>query len=94
MTTEQKVDLVAGVQETYGLAPVFEAVELPRSTWYYHQKEKVSYQAKYTHLHPLLEKIARQHPEYGYRRTTQELARLIKKPSTTRSFSSYTASGN
>ena len=42
MTTEQRVDLVAEVQEAYGLAPALKAVALPKSTWYYHQKEKVS----------------------------------------------------
>lgn len=73
MTTKQRVDLVEKAQEEYGLAPALKAVELPKSTWYYHQKEKVSYAAKYAHLRPLLEKIARQHPEYGYRRTTKEL---------------------
>jgi putative transposase len=73
MSTKQRVELVAEVQEAYGLAPALKAVELPKSTWYYHQKEKVSYEAKYAHLHPLLEEIARRHPEYGYRRTTQEL---------------------
>lgn len=72
MTSEQKVELVAETREAFGLAPALAAVELPKSTWYYHQ-EKVSYAEKYAHLHPLLEKIARQHPEYGYRRTTKEL---------------------
>ncbi len=79
MTTEQKVELVAEVQEAYGLAPALQAVELPKSTWYYHQQEKVSYETKYAHLHPLLEKIARRHPEYGYRRTTQELRNTYRK---------------
>ncbi len=79
MTTEQRVELVAEVREEYGLAPALKAVELPKSTWYYHQKEKVSYEAKYAHLHPLLEKIARRHPEYGYRRTTKELRNTYRK---------------
>jgi hypothetical protein len=79
MTTEEKVDLEAEVQEEYGLVPALQAVELPRSTWYFHQTEKVSYQAKYAHLHPLLEKIARRHPEYGYRRTTKELRNTFRK---------------
>ena len=73
MTSEQKVELVAGTRAAYGLAPALEAVELPKSTWYYHQEKKVSYAEKYAHLRPHLEKIARQHPEYGYRRTTKEL---------------------
>jgi len=79
MTTEQRVDLVAEVREEYGLALALQAVELPKSTWYYHQQEKVSYETKYAHLHPLLEKIARRHPEYGYRRTTKELRNTYRK---------------
>ena len=73
MTTEQKVDLVNDTWEEYGLMPALETVELPKSSWYYHRKEKVSYAEKYVHLHPHLEEVARQHPEYGYRRTTEEL---------------------
>jgi putative transposase len=73
MTTEQKVDLVNDTWEEYGLMPALEAVELPKSSWYYHRKEKVSYAEKYAHLHPTLEEVARQHPEYGYRRTTEEI---------------------
>lgn len=73
MTTRQKVDLVTDTREEYGLMPALEAIELPKSSWYYHRKEKVSYAEKYAHLHPTLEEIARQHPEYGYRRTTEEL---------------------
>ena len=52
MTTEEKVALVEGVWETYGLAPALAAVELPKSTWYYHQNEKVSYEEKYAYLLP------------------------------------------
>jgi hypothetical protein len=40
-------------------------IELPKSTWYYHQNEKVSYEEKYAHLLPDLEAIALEHPEYG-----------------------------
>jgi putative transposase len=73
MTTEQKVALVEGVWETYGLAPALAAAELPKSTWYYHQNEKVSYEEKYAHLLPDLEAIALEHPEYGWPRVTVEL---------------------
>jgi transposase InsO family protein len=73
MTTEEKVDLVEGVWETYGLAPALAAVELPKSTWYYHRNEKVSYEEKYAHLLPALETIAQEHPEYGWPRVTVEL---------------------
>jgi putative transposase len=73
MTTKEKVELVASVWETYGLAPALAVVELPKSTWYYHQKHRISYEEKYAHLRCTLEKIARQHPEYGIPRITVEL---------------------
>jgi len=73
MTTEEKVELVASVWETHGLAPALAAVELSRSTWYYHRRHKVSYEEKYARVRPLLEKIARQHPAYGIPRVTAEL---------------------
>lgn len=61
------------VQEQFGLAPALSAVELSRSTWYYHQRQKQSYTEKYAHLRPILEQIAREHPEYGVPRTVVEL---------------------
>jgi transposase InsO family protein len=73
MSTVQKVELVASVVGEYSLSSVLTALELPKSTWYYHRRQKVDYEEKYAHLRPVLENIARQHPEYGYRRTTTEL---------------------
>lgn len=73
MTTEHKVALVKSAQDTYGLNLVLDTVELPKSTWYYHQKQKVDYEEKYTHLRPILEEIAREHPEYGVPRIMPEL---------------------
>jgi putative transposase len=79
MSPEQKVKLVERTWEEFGLRPALTALELPRSTWYYHRNEKLSYAEKHAALHPLLEEIARQHPEYGYRRTTQELRNTYQK---------------
>jgi transposase InsO family protein len=73
MSTEEKVELVASVWEEHGLAPALAAVELPKSTWYYHRQQKVSYEEKYAHLRPILEQIARDHPAYGIPRVTREL---------------------
>jgi transposase InsO family protein len=73
MTTEQKVALVQSVWQEHGLKPALSAVELPKATWYYHRNQKVSYEDKYAHLRSPLEAIARQHSEYGYRRTSVEL---------------------
>jgi putative transposase len=73
MTTEHKVALVETAWETYGLNRALAAVDLPKSTWYYHRTQKVSYEDKYADLQLDLEEIARQHSEYGIRRTTAEL---------------------
>ena len=73
MSTEQKVALASQAKANYGLPAVLAAVEFPRSTWYYHRRCKQSYMEKYAHLREPLERIARDHHEYGYRRTTPEL---------------------
>jgi transposase InsO family protein len=73
MTTERKVALVESVWETYGLGPALAAVELPKTTWYYHRNQKMAYADKYADVLSELEEIAQAHPEYGYRRATVEL---------------------
>lgn len=72
----EKVTFVASVIDQYSLARALAVAELSKSSWYYHQKQKVSLDEKYAHLRPLLEEIARNHPEYGYRRTREELAEV------------------
>lgn len=54
------------------------ALGLSRSTWYYHEVYRCSYEEKYGHLKVLLEKIAMEHAECGYRRTTDELRDVYK----------------
>jgi transposase InsO family protein len=73
MSNEQKVSLALKGKDDHGLPAVLATLELPRSTWYYHQSQRRAYTAKYAHLREPLEAIARQHPAYGYRRTTVEL---------------------
>jgi transposase InsO family protein len=73
MTTQQKVALVETAWEVHGLNRALAAVDLPKSSWYYHRKQKVSYEDKHACLRPDLEQIARKHPEYGILRTTEEL---------------------
>jgi putative transposase len=73
MSLNEKVELVNSVRAEYGLSAALAALEIPKSSWYYHTQQKVSYEQKYAHLRPLLEKIARQHPAYGILRITQEL---------------------
>jgi putative transposase len=70
--TEEKVKLVEDHKDQYGLTTCLDALELPKSTWYY-QKKKVAYEEKHKHLkEPLLDGI-RAHPGYGYRRILPEL---------------------
>ena len=73
MTTLEKVVLAQEVVSSYPLSEVLQALELPRSTWYYQSTVRVEYAERYSELRPVLEQIAREHPEYGYRRTTTEL---------------------
>ena len=73
MTPQQKVALVESVKDRYGLNLALVVVDLPKSTWYYHQKHKVDYEEKYAHLLSILEEIARQHPDYGVPRIMPEL---------------------
>jgi transposase InsO family protein len=74
MTAQQKVALVEKAREIYGLKVALQAVDLPKSTWYYHQQHKVTYEEKYAHLLPVLKTIAREHPAYGRPRITVELS--------------------
>ncbi|MGA9531506.1 MAG: IS3 family transposase [Anaerolineales bacterium] len=73
MSTDEKIALAREAIPTYTVPAVSAALDLPRSTWYYHRRHRLSYTEKYAHLRAPLEKIAREHPEYGYRRTTPEL---------------------
>ena len=73
MTVGEKLSLARESVGLFPLAVVLGALELPRSTWYYHSPPKQSYSERHEELRPLLEEIAREHPEYGYRRTTTEL---------------------
>ncbi len=74
MSTEKKVELILSVKDEYGLAPVLRALDLPRATWYYHEKHRIPYEEKYAHVRPMLEDILREHPSYGIPRITPELA--------------------
>ncbi len=73
MSTENKVELVKEAREPFGLAPALAALSLPRSTWHYWTKIRRPYKEKYADLKGPLQTVARQHPEYGYRRTKTEL---------------------
>lgn len=72
-----KVALVQEAQGAFGLGPALAAVGLARSTWYYRGRHPEPYAARHAALRPPLERIARAHPEYGYRRTTTELRAVL-----------------
>lgn len=62
--------LVRRIDGTMGLSQALKVLALPRSTYYY---RRTTLAQKYGHVWKSLERIAREHPEYGYRRTTTEL---------------------
>ena len=72
-----KVALLREVQGTAGLGLALRTIGLARSTWYYQQHRAPPYEARYASLQQPLGRIARAHPEYGYRRATTELAELL-----------------
>src|SRR5213593_547240 len=80
MSTTAKVELVRSVQAEFGLAPALAVLGLPRATWYYRAVQCAGYEDRHARLRAPLERIARQHPEYGYRRTTTELRERLGQP--------------
>jgi len=79
MTTAQKVALVSRLRDEHGLGTALSALELSRSTWWY-QSQRQSYEARHSDLVPLMHKVAKLHPEYGYRRAVDEVSALAKRP--------------
>ncbi len=65
--------LVENHKNNYGLNTCLAAIGLPKSTWYYHNKEKVSYEKKYSHLREPIMRVVREHSAYGYRRILPDL---------------------
>ncbi|GGN06631.1 hypothetical protein GCM10007092_21900 [Thermus composti] len=81
MTLGERIDLAREVL-AQGLAPlpiVLSALEIPRATWYYYRKQKLEADRKREEedlrLKRAIEEVLLEHPEYGYRRVTQELHR-------------------
>jgi putative transposase len=87
MTLGERIDL-AREALAQGLAPlpiVLSALEIPRATWYYYRKQKVEADRKREEEERRLKRaigqrqgrylaeILLEHPEYGYRRVTEEL---------------------
>jgi len=67
------VKLVENHKHNYGLNTCLAAIGLPKSTWYYQNKEKVSYREKYSHLREPIMRVVTEHPGYGYRRILPDL---------------------
>jgi putative transposase len=74
---EAKVELARAVRGEFGLTPALAALELARSTWYHRVQHPHPYAERHATLRAPLERIAREHPEYGYRRATTELAEQL-----------------
>ena len=68
-----ELDLVGALKDTYGLNRSLSAAQLAKSTWYYHQNDKVDYAEKHRDLRSIPEEIARDHHEYGLPRIMAEL---------------------
>lgn len=75
-----KVQLVEQGRAAAGLGAALRAVELSRSSWYYRAHHPWRDEERYADLRGPLEQIARAHPDYGYRRTTAELAERLGRP--------------
>ncbi|MFB6215533.1 MAG: DDE-type integrase/transposase/recombinase, partial [Candidatus Aenigmatarchaeota archaeon] len=73
MTTEKKVQLVEKTWPDHGLNLTLKAAELPKSTYYYHQNQKLDYEEKYSYLKPKLDEIIDEHPGYGRDKIKTEL---------------------
>ena len=71
----EKVVLVEEYGSEYGVNCCLEALHLPKSTWHYH-RHREKYEDRYSFLRKPLLKIAKRHPEYGYRRATTELQEM------------------
>jgi len=79
MATAEKVALVRSAQDEFGLAPALSALGLARSTWSY-QPRRLSYEAKHKDLGKALLRLTERHPDYGYRRMTDELSEDVGRP--------------
>jgi len=61
MSTEQKAAPLRSRSQSYGFPAIVAALELPRSTWHYRQRQEVGYTDNCQGLWKPLETIARKH---------------------------------
>jgi len=61
------------MKDKFGLNQSLAIIGLLKKTWYYHLKKKVDWDQKYQAIKDDLLLIAKQRPDYGYKRATTEL---------------------
>lgn len=61
------------MKDKFGLNQSLAIIGLSKKTWYYHRKKKVDLNQKYQAVKNDLLLIAKQRPDYGYKRATTEL---------------------
>jgi len=76
LNQEQKVSLVEKFQDEFGLNQTLRVLELPKSTWYYHQDQKLGLEEKYWFLKKDLKQVVVDNPAYGYRKLQVELKQV------------------
>ena len=79
MTALRKTEFVRETEGEFGLRAALSALDLSRSTWYY-QSHRQSYEEKHRTLKRPLFSIAQTFPEYGYRRSSDELSDRLGRP--------------
>jgi len=72
LTLAEKLGLVVGHGQAYGINQTLAALGLSKGTWYY-QGDRKEYGEKHRALKSPLLAIARRHPHYGYRKVMAEL---------------------
>jgi putative transposase len=68
----EKVNLVEKYGAEYGVNRSLKVLNLSKGTWHYNLN-KLKYEERYSFLKKPMLKIAQNHPDYGYRRSTTEL---------------------
>ena len=72
LNREEKVKLVEGTKDEYGLNRSLEVIGLPKSVWYYQQKA-IPWEERYKEVKKDLEQAINENPAYGYRKLKVEL---------------------
>lgn len=72
---EEKIELVEGCRDTYGLNRCLEAVGLSKGTWHYRRHKGLERLTKDEALKERIVKVIEENPGYGYRRIGRELAK-------------------